>query len=261
MDALQAVILAVVEGITEFLPVSSTFHLIMTARLLGMAGGDFQKMFEVVVQGGAILAVVWLYRDRLRTDRDLLLKTAVAFLPTALLGALLYRTVKAVFFESYPAMVLIFIVVGIAFLVFEILVKKGVLRPLKAVSSLTWRDAFLVGLFQSASFLPGVSRAGAVILTMMVLGYKRSDSAFFSFFLSIPTLLSAGLYDLYKSRELLLHSGTNILLLALGMAVAFIVAFFAVKWLISYLQRHSLVLFGWYRIAAGLAALLIGLAK
>lgn len=261
MDVIQVLILAVVEGITEFLPVSSTFHLIMTARLLGMGGGDFQKMFEVVVQSGAILAVVWLYRDRLRTDRDLLLKTALAFLPTALLGALLYKTVKSVFFEAYTVMVLIFVAVGVAFLVFEILVKKGVLRPIKDIALLTWRDAFLIGLFQAASFLPGVSRAGAVILTMMVLGYKRSDSAFFSFFLSIPTLLSAGLYDLYKSRDLLLHSGSNALLLVLGMAVAFVIAFFAMKWLIGYLQRHSLNLFGWYRIAAGLAALLFGLAN
>ena len=261
MDAIQVLVLALVEGITEFLPVSSTFHLIMTGRLLGMDGGEFLKMFEVVIQGGAILAVVWLYRDRLRTDRGLLLKTGFAFLPTAALGALLYKTIKGVFFEAYAAMVLIFIAVGVVFLVFELLVGKGVLKPVKAIAALTWRDAFLVGLFQAASFLPGVSRAGAVILTMMVLGFRRSDSAFFSFFLSIPTLLSAGLYDLYKSRHLLLSSGSNALMLGLGLAVAFVVAFFAMKWLIVYLQRHSLVLFGWYRIAAGLAALAAGLAR
>lgn len=261
MSALAAVLLGIVEGVTEFLPVSSTFHLIMTGRLLGMAGGEFQKMFEVVIQGGAILAVVWLYRDRLRTDRPLLLKTALAFLPTGLLGLLLYRTVKAVFFEAYAAMVLIFIAVGVVFLVFEVLVKKGILKPVREIAALTWRDAILIGLFQAASFLPGVSRAGAVILTMMALGYKRSDSAFFSFFLSIPTLLSAGAYDLYKSRDLLLSSGSNASMLALGLAVAFVVAFFAVKWLIVYLQKHSLGLFGWYRIAAGAAALLAGLAR
>lgn len=261
MNVLQVILLGIVEGISEFLPVSSTFHLILTARLLKVAEGDFLKMFEVVIQGGAILSVVLLYRDRLRKDRDLLFKTAAAFLPTAVLGALLYKTVKAVFFEAYSAMILIFIAVGVVFLAFEILVRKGILKPTKALATLTWRDAFLIGLFQAASFLPGVSRAGAVILTMMVLGYKRSDSAFFSFFLSIPTLLSAGLYDLYKSREVLLHSGANAAILALGLTVSFIVAFFAVKWLISYLQRHTLSLFGWYRIAAGLAALLVGLAK
>ncbi|MBN2206231.1 MAG: undecaprenyl-diphosphate phosphatase, partial [Candidatus Aminicenantes bacterium] len=227
---------------------------------LGLAGGEFQKMFEVVIQAGAILAVVWLFRDRLKTDRLLLLKTGAAFLPTAVLGALLYRTVKSVFFEAYTAMVLIFIAVGVAFLVFELLVKKGVLQPVKDIAALAWRDAFLIGLFQAASFLPGVSRAGAVILTMMVLGYKRSDSAFFSFFLSIPTLLSAGLYDLYKSRDLILNSGPNALLLAAGLVVSFIVAFFAMKWLIGYLQRHSLALFGWYRIAAGLGTVFFGLA-
>jgi undecaprenyl-diphosphatase len=261
MDAVRVLVLAVVEGITEFLPVSSTFHLIMTGRLLGMAGGEFLKLFEVVIQGGAILAVVWLYRDRLKTDRRLLLLTGAAFLPTALLGAILYKTVKSVFFEAYSAMVLIFIAVGVVFLLFEVLVRRGVFKPVKDIAALTWRDAFLIGLCQAASFLPGVSRAGAVILIMMVLGYKRSDSAFFSFFLSIPTLLSAGAYDLYKSRDLLLSSGSNALSLGLGLAVSFIVAFFAVKWLIVYLQRHSLVLFGWYRIGAGLAALFAGLAR
>jgi undecaprenyl-diphosphatase len=261
MSLLQVILLGIVEGITEFLPVSSTFHLILAARLLKLGAGDFIKMFEVVVQSGAILAVVWLYRDRLRRDRDLILKTGAAFLPTAVLGGLLYRTVKAVFFEAYTAMVLIFIAVGVVFLAFEVLVRKGVLKPAKEVAALSWRDAFLIGFFQCASFLPGVSRAGAVILTMMVLGYKRSDSAFFSFFLSIPTLLSAGLYDLYKSRDVLLHSGAHVSQLVLGLGVSFVVAFFAVKWLISYLQRHTLSLFGWYRIAAGLAAVLLGLAR
>ena len=261
MSLLAALFLGIIEGVTEFLPVSSTFHLILASKALKIEAGDFSKLFDVVVQSGAILSVVWLYRDRLRKDWDLLMKTAMAFLPTAMLGVLLYKTIKTVFFESYVAMVIIFIAVGIIFLVFEALVRKKILKPEKTVSVLTWRDAILVGLFQALAFLPGVSRAGAVILTMMILGYKRSDSAFFSFFLSIPTMLSAGLYDLYKSRDVLIHSNANLLVLAVGLATAFVVAFFAVKWLISYLQRHTLGLFGWYRIVMGMIFLLFVLSR
>jgi len=243
--------LGLVEGLTEFLPVSSTFHLIFASRLVGVAETDFLKLFEVFIQSGAILAVVILYWKRIKRDRALVTKTLIAFIPAAILGVLAYRTIKDVFFESYAWMIGIFVLVGILFLIFETLVKKGQIQPRKPLSELTYRSAILIGLAQCLAFLPGVSRAGAVILAMMVLGYRRDDSAAFSFLLAIPTILAAGAYDLYKTRHVLLASGPQAWALLVGFIVAFAVAYFAVKWFVRYLQNHTLNLFGIYRLAAG----------
>jgi undecaprenyl-diphosphatase len=257
MGLWDAILLGIVEGLTEFIPVSSTFHLIATARILGGGGGEFAKLFEVFIQSGAILAVLVLFWKRLRRDFALVKKTLTAYLPTVILGVIAYRTVKNVFFESYAWMIGIFIMVGLVFLVFEYLVKKEVLSPRKALASLTYRDAVLVGLAQTLAFFPGVSRAGAVILVMMILGFRRDDAAAFSFFLAIPTILSAGAYDLFKTRELLFQSASYIPVLAVGFAVSFGVALIALRWLIRYLQSHTLNLFGYYRLAAGVVLALM----
>jgi undecaprenyl-diphosphatase len=256
MGMFEAVLLGIVEGLTEFLPVSSTFHLIAAARLLGRGEGDFAKLFEVFIQSGAVLAVLLLYWGRLKKDTTLVVKMLVSFLPTALLGALAYGTIKRGFFTSYFWMVGIFILVGLVFLGFEALVKKGALAPGKALRELSYRDAFIIGLVQSLAFFPGVSRAGAVILIMMILGFRRDDSAAYSFLLAIPTIFSAGVYDLYKTRDLILSSGANVVILLIGSLAAFLVAFVTVKWLIGYLQNHTLNIFGYYRLAAGLLFLL-----
>jgi undecaprenyl-diphosphatase len=252
----DAILLGIVEGLTEFLPISSTFHLIAAARLLGHGEGEFAKLFEVFIQSGAVLAVLLLYWGRLKKDTALIGKMLVSFIPTALLGALAYGTIKRVFFTSYFWMVGIFILVGLVFFIFEALVKKGTLSPRKTLVELSYRDAFIIGLVQSLAFFPGVSRAGAVILIMMILGFRRADSAAFSFLLAIPTIFSAGLYDLYKTRELIFSSVSNIIILLVGSLVAFLVAIVAVKWLIRYLQNHTLNIFGYYRLAAGLLFLL-----
>jgi undecaprenyl-diphosphatase len=256
MDIWAAIILGIVEGLTEFLPISSTFHLIAAARLLDQGEGDFTKLFEVFVQSGAVLAVLWLYWRRLRKDTALVGKVLLAFVPTALLGVLAYGTIKRVFFTSYFLMIAIFVLVGLAFFAFEALVKKGVLSPRRALGELRYREAFIIGLVQCLAFFPGVSRAGAVILAMMVLGFRRDDSAAFSFLLALPTIVSAGLYDLYRSRDLLLASSAQTVILVIGFSVAFLVAIVAVKWLIRYLQKHTLNIFGLYRLAAGLFFLL-----
>jgi len=255
MNILESLILGLIEGITEFLPISSTFHLIFASQFLKIKADDFTKFFTVFIQSGAILAVLFLYGKDLKKDFGLVKKTLVAFIPTAGLGAILYKTIKQTFFESYFLMIGLFILVGILFFVFEILVKKKIIIPRKAIRELSYRDAFLVGLFQCFAFLPGVSRAGAVILAMMYLGFRRADSAYFSFILSIPTMFSAGLYDLFKTRNLVITSSENVLLLAIGFLTAFIIAYLAVKWFISYLQKHSLHLFGAYRLVVGLAIL------
>ena len=252
----DAILLGIVEGLTEFLPVSSTFHLIATARLLGRGEGEFAKLFEVFIQSGAVLAVLLLYWKKLKKDTALIGKILAAFVPTAFLGALAYGTIKRVFFASYFWMIGIFILVGLFFFVFEALVKKGILSPRKALTELSYRDAFIIGLVQCLAFFPGVSRAGAVILIMMLLGFRRADSAAFSFLLAIPTIFSAGIYDLYKTRDLILSSGYNAIILLVGSLVALVVALVAVRWLIRYLQNHTLNIFGFYRLAAGLLFLL-----
>jgi len=256
MGIWDAILLGIVEGLTEFLPISSTFHLIAVARLLGRGEGEFAKLFEVFIQSGAVLAVLLLYWGRLKKDTALVGKMLVSFGPTALLGALAYGTIKRVFLTSYFWMIGIFVLVGLVFLIFEALVKRGALSPRKALVELSYRDALIIGLVQSLAFFPGVSRAGAVILIMMILGFRRDDSAAFSFLLAIPTILSAGLYDLYKTRGLILSSGGNVVILLVGSLVAFLVALIAVKWLIRYLQSHTLNIFGCYRLAAGLFFLL-----
>jgi len=256
MGILDAIWLGIVEGLTEFLPVSSTFHLIAAARLLGRGEGEFAKLFEVFIQSGAVLAVLLIYWQRLRKDTGLLGKMLVSFGPTALLGALAYGTIKRVFFTSYFWMIGIFALVGLVFIIFEALVKKGTLSPRKSLAELGYRDALIIGLVQSLAFFPGVSRAGAVILIMMILGFRRDDSAAYSFLLAIPTIFSAGAYDLYKTRDLILSSGANVMILLVGSLAAFLVAFVAVKWLIRYLQYHTLNIFGYYRLAAGILFLL-----
>jgi len=256
MGIVDAILLGIVEGLTEFLPISSTFHLIAAARLLGRGEGEFAKLFEVFIQSGAVLAVLLLYWGRLKKDTALIGKMLVSFVPTALLGALAYGTIKRVFFASYFWMIGIFALVGLVFIIFEALVKKGALSPRKPLAELGYRDALLIGLVQSLAFFPGVSRAGAVILIMMSLGFRRDDSAAYSFLLAIPTIFSAGVYDLYKTRDLILSSVANVIILLVGSLAAFLVAFVAVKWLIRYLQNHTLNIFGYYRLAAGLLFLL-----
>lgn len=257
MNLWEIILLGIIEGLTEFLPISSTFHLIAAGRLLGIEGGELAKLFDVVIQSGAILAVLLLYWKRLRADADLVKKTLVAFLPTAALAVPAYRTIKDVFFESHAWMMAIFIFVGVLFIGFEALVKKGMIRPNRGLSGLTYRNAALIGLAQCLAFFPGVSRAGAVILVMMVLGYRRDDSAAFSFLLAVPTILAAGAYDLYKTRDLLLSSGSSAFMFLMGFGTAFAVAYLAVKWFIRYLQRHTLHLFGFYRLVAGAALYLL----
>lgn len=252
----DAILLGIIEGLTEFLPVSSTFHLIAAARLLGSGEGEFAKLFEVFIQSGAVLAVLLLYWKRLKKDTALIGRILTAFIPTVLLGALSYGTIKQVFFTSTFWMIGIFILVGLVFFVFEALVRNGILSPRKGLVELSYRDAFIIGLVQCLAFFPGVSRAGAVILVMMLLGFRRADSAAFSFLLAIPTIFSAGIFDLYKTRDLIFSSGANAISLVVGSLSAFLVALVAVKWLIRYLQNHSLNIFGFYRVAAGLLFLL-----
>ncbi len=257
MNIIQSIILGVVEGITEFLPVSSTFHLIWTSTFLQLAQSEFVKLFEVFIQGGAILAVIFLYFKEVMRDRILFVKLILSFIPTAVVGFALYKVIKGVFFERIDVTTIAFIIVGILFLLVEYFIQKRWLKIEKNMSKLSYKQAVLVGLIQSFAVLPGVSRAGAVIIGMMFLGYKRSEAAKYSFMLSVPTILAASVYDLYKMRQVAFESSDKMSILLIGFVVAFASAYAVVKWLIQYLQNNSLVFFGWYRILVGIILLIL----
>jgi undecaprenyl-diphosphatase len=245
MNYFDALILGIVEGLTEFLPISSTFHLIVTSKILGLASTDFLKMFEVFIQSGAIFALVFIYLKMLFSDKKLFINVIYSFIPTAIIGFGLHKIIKTIFFESNILMLSVFVLVGIIFIYIE----RSHLLLSKNIESLTVRQALLIGLAQALSVIPGVSRAGSVIVAMMFMGYKRDESAKYTFLLSLPTIFAASALDLYQGRELLGSLQGGYTLLAIGFLTSLFVAYFVVKWLIKYLSTHTLEIFGYYRLA------------
>ncbi len=259
MNLIQSAVLGIVEGITEFLPISSTFHLIWTSRFLGIPDTDFVKLFNVVIQAGAILAVVFLYWKEVLTNMKLFSKLIVSFIPTALVGLFLYDFIKSVLFESVYGTTIVFILVGLIFILIEVMISRKMLHPDRDIEQLSYLQAAGIGLFQAIAVVPGVSRAGAVLIGMMIFGFKRSESAKYSFMLSIPTILAASLFDVLKMKDILSREPEMLPFLGVGTLIACVSAFFCIKWLISYLQHHSLALFGWYRVIFGILLLLFAL--
>lgn len=251
MNILQALVLGVVEGLTEFLPISSTFHLIISAKILGINSSDFLKLFEVVIQSGAIFALLFIYAKTLLNDRKLLLNVVYSFIPTAIVGFVLHKVIKTIFFESNWLMLTVFVLMGLAFLLLE----KYIGKLDKDCKNLTPRDAVLIGLAQATSVIPGVSRSGSIIVAMMMMGYKREEAAKYTFLLSLPTIFSATALDLVQSRALLLSQTGGWELLAIGTLMSMVVGYVVVKWLTNYLATHTLKVFGWYRLS--LATLLV----
>jgi undecaprenyl-diphosphatase len=255
---LEATLLGIVEGITEFLPVSSTGHLILVGDLLGFEGPP-GKVFDVVIQFGAVLAVCFVYFDRLlgvalglRDDpRSWRFSIAVllAFLPAAVLGAALHGVIKAVLFN--PTVVCISLIVGgIAILLVERVIPRSRYHEIEGFSAPL---AIKIGLFQSMALVPGVSRSGATILGALMMGVDRRTAAEFSFFLAIPTMLGATVYDLYKNwAGMNLESGA---LIAVGFVAAFFAAVAVVRSFIDFVGRYGFAPFGWYRIVLGGAML------
>jgi undecaprenyl-diphosphatase len=254
----KALVMAVVEGITEFLPISSTGHLILTGSLIGFHD-DKAKLFDVVIQAGAILAVCWEYRRRLllltlglpknRSAQLLALNIIIAFLPLAVLGVLFHEQIKHYLFAPVPV-ASAFIVGGILILWVEQRYQRfGEASKVRQVDDLGWRDALKVGLIQALALIPGTSRAGASIIGGMALGLSRKTATEFSFFVGIPTLLGAAVYDLYKERHLLTMA--DLPHLSVGFVGAFISAFLCMRWLLRFVERHTFNGFAWYRIAFG----------
>lgn len=250
MNIMHAAVLGIVEGLTEFLPISSTAHMILTSRILGLEQTEFVKFFIVFIQIGAIAAVLFLYFKRF-FDRTLITRLMVSFIPTATVGYVLYKIIKTVFFESQLLIALSLIVVGVIFIVIE----RRNPRGSKTMAQLSFKTAILVGLAQSLSVIPGVSRAGIVMIAMMGMGFKRDESAQYSFMLALPTLAAAALYDLTKSNPSNLGI-SELQLLSVGMVTAFVVAYLSMKWFVGYLQKQKLTSFGFYRIGVGIMTLL-----
>lgn len=240
----QSLLLGIIEGLTEFLPVSSTFHLIWMSRWLGLPATEFQKMFEVVIQAGAILAVVTLYFETLRRDHALLKKVIVSFIPTAVVGLMIYKVIKSYFFDNYALQLAVFALIGLLFILYETRRRSPLLQDL---TSLSYKQAAIVGFAQALAVVPGVSRAGAVMLALMLLGTRRDEAAKYSFLLAVPTILAAAALDLLKAPAVT-ASAQNWLALAVGFAAAFLSALLVIKWFISFIQKYSLTAFGWYRI-------------
>lgn len=251
MSLLQSAVLGLVEGLTEFLPISSTFHLIFASQLLGLPQTDFLKLFEVAIQSGAIIAVLALYGREVWRDRRLVKNVCLSFIPTAVVGFVLYKVIKTFFFESSGLMTAAFIIMGVVFLIIEGLISRGEIILERGARTLTVGQALLIGSAQALAVIPGVSRAGAVMIGMMLLGCKREESARYSFLLAVPTILAASVYDLWKMREVLSGTISAGSLLIVGWLAAFVSAYIVMKWFVRYLQSHTLLLFGWYRLALG----------
>ena len=257
---LKALALGIVEGLTEFLPISSTGHLILAGSLLDF-NGDKATVFKIVIQSGAIFAVCWEYRARIARvclgfGRDaaatrFVANVAVAFLPLALLGLLLGDVIKQYLFAPVPV-ALAFIVGGLIILAAERRKHTAPPRVLE-VDDLRLGDVVKLGLAQALALIPGTSRSGATIIGGLLFGLSRRAATEFSFFLAIPTLLIATVYELYEERALL--SAADLPLFGIGFVSAFISAFLCVRWLLRYISAHDFTVFAWYRIAFGLVVL------
>lgn len=273
----KAFILGIVEGLTEFLPVSSTGHLILVGDLLGF-NDEKGHVFEIFIQTGAILAVCWEYRARLTSTftgithdaraQRFALNLFIAFLPLAILGLLFNKQIKAVLFHPVPV-AMAFIVGGFIILFAEWWYKERTKDTLAAlrdqppgvvaapviatVDELTWKDALKLGVAQCAALIPGTSRSGATIIGGLFFGLSRKCATEFSFFLAIPTLVAASAYSLWKARALL--SLDDVPMFGVGFIAAFISAFIVVRWLIRYVSTHDFTIFAWYRIVFGLVVL------
>jgi undecaprenyl-diphosphatase len=261
--AIKALILGVVEGLTEFLPVSSTGHLILAGSLLGFTEQTVKsaKLFEIVIQAGAIVAVVIVYWQRVHDtvrgvfagdakQQRFALNVLIGFLPAAILGVLFNAAIKAHLFTP--------LVVATTFILGALVILWAERRPassvrIHSVDELAPLDALKVGLAQSLALVPGTSRSGATIIGGMLFGLSRKAATDFSFFLAIPTLIGATVYSLWKARDVL--SGADVPVLLVGTVVSFLVAWIVVRWLLRYISTHTFVPFAWYRIAFGVVVL------
>ncbi len=252
MDIFQAIIIGIIEGFTEFLPISSTGHMIVASSYLGVSQDSLTKAYEVIIQFAAILAVMLVYRDKLTFSKIVLWqKLFVAFLPLAIVGFIFKDQIKALF--SVEVVAIMFIVGGIVFLIVEKFYKEEESHTVE-VENVTYRQAFLVGIAQIFSLIPGTSRAGATIIGGLLLKMNRKTSAEFSFLLAIPVMGAVSGYDLLKHYSE--FADADWIVFIAGFVTAFIVAYITIKLFLVFLQRFTFVSFGIYRIVFGILLLL-----
>jgi len=251
LDATHAVVLGIVEGITEFLPISSTAHLILASRALGIQETEFLKSFEIIIQLGAILSVVVLYWKRF-LHLEVLKKLVVAVIPTGVIGLTVYKAIKGYLLGNVAVVLVTLLVGGIALIVFE----RFQQRDDRDVdfTEISYRKAFLIGLFQAIAVIPGVSRSAATIVGGSLLGVSKRTIVEFSFMLAVPTMLAASGLELLKNRSAL---DGNLTILAIGFVVSFITAILAIKSFLGYIKKRDFSAFGWYRIVLAIVFYLV----
>ena len=253
MDLIQSIALGVIEGISEFLPISSTGHLILAANLLGIPQTEFVKTFEIAIQSGAIFAVIFLYRKKLLSDFELLKRIAIGFIPTAVIGYILYNVIKQYLIGNSEVVLISLFVGGVVLILVELFFKNRTNHKSSIInnkSDLTYEKSFVIGLFQSLAVVPGVSRSASSIIGAMLIGIDRKTATEFSFLLAIPTMFAATALDLKET-------GFNInsnqwMALGIRFIVSFFVAMAAIKWLVKYVQTNTFIPFGIYRIVLSL---------
>ncbi len=248
MTAIQAIILGIIEGITEFLPISSTAHLSIAAELLKLQQSDFVKSFEIIIQLGAILAIVVLYFNILKKNIAIWKRILVAFLPTAVIGFALYKVIKVYILGNYSVIVWALLLGGVVLIIFEYL-KKDSMQPedsMHELETMPYKTAFLIGIAQALAVIPGVSRAAATIISGRMLGVGKQAIIEFSFLLAVPTMLAAAGYDFLKSSAG--FTSSNMFMLSIGFITAFFAALISVKLLLSFIKSRSFTAFGIYRI-------------
>ncbi len=251
IDFTQALVLGVVEGLTEFLPISSTAHLILVSKALGITQSDFVKTFEIAIQSGAILAVLALYfREFFKVE--VLKRIIVAFIPTGVVGLVLYKIIKVYLIGNIAVVLWALAIGGVLMIIFERFPRSG--EGVTDISALTYKQCLAVGLCQSVAVIPGVSRSAATIVGGLMLGVSREAIVKFSFLLAVPTMVAATGFDILKNYTL--FDGSSIGVLVVGFFAAFVTAIIAIKFLLSFVRNHTFTGFGVYRIALVLFCLL-----
>jgi undecaprenyl-diphosphatase len=252
MDIIQTIVIAVIEGLTEFLPVSSTGHMILASAAMKIHENEFVKTFEIFIQLGAIFAIVMLYFKRFLKGLTIYYKLAIAFLPTGIIGFLAYKTIKAYLFN--PTVVSLSLVLGGIILI--LIDKRVVSRVSKTdtLENITYKNAFLIGLIQCFSMIPGVSRAAATIIGGVFNGLDKKQATEFSFLLAVPTMFAATGYDLLKTEAS--FSGNELMLLGIGLIIAFLTAWLAVTIFLKIVENYGFKHFGYYRILIGIIFLI-----
>jgi undecaprenyl-diphosphatase len=252
MTLIQSIIIAIIEGITEFLPISSTGHMIIASTLMKINNDEFVKTFEICIQIGAIMAIMLMYVKKFLSGLNIYFKLMVAFLPTAIIGFLAYDIIKSYLFN--PIVVATSLILGGIILIFIDQKVENQQTTVLEIESISYKNAFLIGLFQCISMIPGVSRAAATIIGGIFNGLNKKQATEFSFLLAVPTMLAASSYDLLKTN---IHfNSQEIMILGLGLVIAFVTAWMTVKFFLKFISHYGFKHFGYYRIVIGIIFLL-----